>query len=281
MEKGIKRRLTPGEISTASRVFNGAVNFRKIRIHDNPAENNDPNNPHTVGNDIHFPKNDFRDDFFGAPLHKFSTLIHEMAHVWQNQSGQRATLSHRKFRNSYKRELKESLKNHVTPKSLAELKEQLSKLRRFKKNRLVMDAVSRPLHATREIVPQPMAVEMSAEMIDNHTVTNVLPGAPIESPLDIYFREYVTDDDQDLRQKVGKYWQLISDYHYLTHDWENTAFNALSREGQAEMIKDYFILLCGGDPLEPVFCPNDTYTPTSGHERPPLSFYKRLIPFVH
>lgn len=269
-----KRRLTEGEQTLANGVFNGKINLRKVRVHDYAHGTESPYNPHTVGDDIYFPPNangttSFEDSFHLATLSKQANFIHELAHVWQNQTQPRASLGYDKTL-SYSAHLEMSLLEYL---------DQLAGERKYKDHRPVMDIVSRPLHVHHETRPATMPTTISTGNMDGTTSTKPVNGAD-PGMLEQFIREHAVPDTRKNRERIRKFWLEASDYNYLTFGWENLAFSGLNREAQANMIMDYFILLQGGNPMDPTLTKAHVFIPHSGQVRPPLSVYKKIIPFV-
>ncbi|SIS96652.1 hypothetical protein SAMN05421772_110100 [Paracoccus saliphilus] len=268
-----KRRLTEGEQTLANMVFNGKITLRKVRVHGCAHETE---SPHTVGNDIHFPPNAngtaFVDSFHQASLTQQAKFIHELAHVWQNQTQPRASLGYHKALN-YSEHLEMSLLEYL---------DRLAGECRYKDHRPVMDIVSRPLHVHHETRPVTMPTTISADNMDGTTSTKPANGADVANSgiLEQFIREHAVPDTRKNRERIRRFWHDSSDYNYLTFGWEKLAFSGLNREAQADMIMDYFILLCGGNPLDPTLCKGNMFVPHSGQVRPPLSVYKKIIPFV-
>lgn len=153
-----KRRLTEGEQTLANSVFNGKINRRKICVHGYAHGSESPHNPHTVGDDIHFPPNangttSFEDSFHLTSLSKQANFIHEFAHVWQNQTRPPASLGYDKAL-SYKAHLEMALLEYL---------DWLAGERKYKDQRPVMDIVSRPRMSIRRLGPLPCGAGYTQE----------------------------------------------------------------------------------------------------------------------
>lgn len=86
------RRLTAGELAAARTVFGAAVDWDRVRIH---ARGFTPFQPSGVAvsplGAVHFRRADHLPDF-SVSWDKMAWLIHELAHVWQYQTGVRVIL---------------------------------------------------------------------------------------------------------------------------------------------------------------------------------------------
>ncbi|RNF35773.1 hypothetical protein [Paracoccus methylarcula] len=276
--KGEKRRLTEGEISMANRVFNGAVNLRKVRVYSSPSRTRGSLvHKHTVDSGIYCPTaQHYSEDFSQTALVDQAAFIHEMAHVWQNQTRQRHTLSHKKY-HDYINQVKGSMKAYLKHRGL---------WRNYRKRPVVFDEVGGPLSSTRKTSPVQMPTRISATQIDGSVAVRELPGAAAEDVVESYMRDYNMPNQKlsggsDSKTELHRMWTNEYHYNYLLAGSEKIVFAGLTREGQAEMIMDYFILLNGGNPMNPVLrnvLPD--HVPKGWQERPPLGFYKKLIPFV-
>lgn len=73
-----ERRLTPDEVEALRRVYRGSIAFYNVRVVDGAAGVFSVNRrPFTLGNTIYMKHRE--------PERYLSTLVHECAHVWQNQ----------------------------------------------------------------------------------------------------------------------------------------------------------------------------------------------------
>lgn len=84
-----RRRLTHGEIALAQSVYQGSLNYERIRIHKGkliPYVQYDKIAMSPFGT-MHFPPALYVDDFSTASTTKQHLFIHEMAHIWQYQLG--------------------------------------------------------------------------------------------------------------------------------------------------------------------------------------------------
>jgi len=79
-----KRKLTPGEVELAGRVFGAGLDARKVHILALPVWNR----AFVAGSRlIAWPAGSAVCDFSVASLHQRSVFVHELTHVWQAQSG--------------------------------------------------------------------------------------------------------------------------------------------------------------------------------------------------
>ncbi|WP_188054319.1 vgr related protein [Sphingosinithalassobacter sp. CS137] len=84
------RPLTPGEIRLARSVFDGAIDYARVRVHNRKWIFFQPRSTTMAPlGSIHFnPAGGlYRPDFADAPLTLQGLFIHEMVHVWQHQRG--------------------------------------------------------------------------------------------------------------------------------------------------------------------------------------------------
>ncbi len=87
---GRERPLTPGEIALARSIFGDAIDYAPVRIRRRKWF---PFHPRRIvmapRGHLHFHPDgpSYCDDFAQAPLATQGLFIHEMAHVWQHQSG--------------------------------------------------------------------------------------------------------------------------------------------------------------------------------------------------
>lgn len=83
------RRLSEGERKLASSVFGAALKLDTIRLIGSPWPFDRAFVPGTVAGRqwIVWPRRGLADDIAEAPLTAQATLIHELVHVWQAQSG--------------------------------------------------------------------------------------------------------------------------------------------------------------------------------------------------
>jgi hypothetical protein len=85
-----RRSLTQGEISLASSVFGGAIDYPKVRLVKGKWWPFQPRNAAMApdGNIYFHPHaGGWSKDFSKEPLHRQGFFIHEMTHVWQAQRG--------------------------------------------------------------------------------------------------------------------------------------------------------------------------------------------------
>jgi hypothetical protein len=86
------RRLTPGEIEVARKIYKNSINYSTVRITYTNISKGKNITAFTAGNQISFDQYFYSDDFSKNNLGKVSfyydlhTFIHEMCHVWQNQN---------------------------------------------------------------------------------------------------------------------------------------------------------------------------------------------------
>ena len=79
-----KRPLTENEIALSQTIFGDRVNYSKVHIVESFFLRM---NAVTIGNTIHFPKNQSCADFALASRVMQHWFVHEMTHVWQYQNG--------------------------------------------------------------------------------------------------------------------------------------------------------------------------------------------------
>ncbi|QMT31238.1 type IV secretion protein Rhs [Alysiella filiformis] len=89
-----RRKLTSGEIALAQSVYQGSLNYERIRIHKGKLipflqYNRVAMSPFGT---MHFPKSLYQNDFSQASISARHLFIHEMAHIWQHQLGLRLWL---------------------------------------------------------------------------------------------------------------------------------------------------------------------------------------------
>lgn len=87
MAERAARTLTAGELREASWVYGGAVDFARVRIYRGKYAFWQPDDTAMApdGN-VYFPDQIYQADF-SVSARDMSLLIHELAHVWQIQSG--------------------------------------------------------------------------------------------------------------------------------------------------------------------------------------------------
>jgi hypothetical protein len=82
-----KRALTAGELEQAQGIYGGRINYRTVEIHEGKYAFWQPSRTAMAPNgNVYFPPPIYRPDFSIDP-DAMSFLIHELAHVWQIQSG--------------------------------------------------------------------------------------------------------------------------------------------------------------------------------------------------
>lgn len=276
------RKLTKGEHSLANRIFNGAINLEHVCVYDYAGSERYRYDPSTRGNDIFFPprengKPTYFNDFFTAPVPYQGMLIHELTHVWQNQTNARRTyFPETKIISveDYAQQLGLSLEKYLRTRlnmSVEEFREGITR-------HSVKDIVSRPLHATRDH-SRSYQVEISTGMIDGTTRTNIMDSGDLVS---LFLRDFSADRSDENKHRLSKLWaDEYSHYNYLVAGWRSTAFANLNVEAQAEMVRDYFILLNGADPRRPdIAVPHTGGFRLSGDIQKTLDVYRKIIPFV-
>lgn len=75
------RQLTQDEVNTLKGVYGDKIDYSKIRIKEGSSGLNEFLAPHTIGNTIYLPKSS------EGKYNPKELLVHEAAHVWQNQNG--------------------------------------------------------------------------------------------------------------------------------------------------------------------------------------------------
>jgi hypothetical protein len=81
------RALAAGEIRIALPIFGNAVNYRAVRVYARGYTMFQPSRTAVTPNGhIYFNRADFKDDF-SLNLNDSAWIIHELAHVWQDQTG--------------------------------------------------------------------------------------------------------------------------------------------------------------------------------------------------
>lgn len=85
----IARPLTSGEIALARLVFGGAIDYRRVRVHNTRfipfLQRKDV--CITPNGELYFHATRYRDDFSLATEREQHWFMHEMTHVWQHQLG--------------------------------------------------------------------------------------------------------------------------------------------------------------------------------------------------
>lgn len=85
----IARPLTSGETALARLVFGGAVDYKRVRVHNTRfipfLQRKDV--CITPNGELYFHASRYRDDFSLATEREQHWFMHEMAHVWQHQLG--------------------------------------------------------------------------------------------------------------------------------------------------------------------------------------------------
>lgn len=85
----MSRRLTPGELILAQRVFADAISWDAVRLH----AGGFGGFAFTLSSNIFLPPHWMSADFAAADLHAQALLVHELVHVWQFQTRPARTLS--------------------------------------------------------------------------------------------------------------------------------------------------------------------------------------------
>lgn len=95
------RDLTPGEIRVLQTVFGSALDYSKVKIH-NETYLPFQDVPVTPNGEIFYTPEEYQPDFSASPLHlsvgkseirKKNTFVHEVAHAWQHQHGRPVRLA--------------------------------------------------------------------------------------------------------------------------------------------------------------------------------------------
>lgn len=82
------RALTPGEIKLAKLVYKTSLDYTKVKIHDKPYIPFQPKDSGMTPNgEIYMSGTAYKADYSAEDLRTRSFFIHEMAHVWQYQTG--------------------------------------------------------------------------------------------------------------------------------------------------------------------------------------------------
>lgn len=84
----MNRSLTDGEINLAEKVFKDSLDYRRVRVHEGKYIFFQPETVlMTPKGEIYAPAKAYQTDFSQAGLNWNELFIHEMAHVWQYQTG--------------------------------------------------------------------------------------------------------------------------------------------------------------------------------------------------
>lgn len=277
------RGLTSGEITMIHAVFGNALNLSAIGVHNHPhpRKTGDLNRSHGADNGLFMvddPNASFPDyfaDYTTAPIYQQATVIHELAHIWQQETGRKGVYPHN--------EAMEVLK--AVEKESGEVKK-LSDVTRAYQNvtgrRQTHDVIGRNL-ATNPIQYPDMHYTTTMKWTDvegRDRQRQTVHAQPEVRLSDQYAHAHNSNG-----AKAAGNWKTNADYDYLysSIDWRDgwKAFDGLNYEAQAEMIKDYFLLSKGIDPSSPLACgPGMHNVPTMGKPRLPLIVYKLVIPFL-
>lgn len=84
----MNRSLTLNELALADTVFQNALDYERVRVHDEKYVFFQPTNVlMTPNGNIYAPGKMYRTDYAAETLNYRELFIHEMAHVWQFQTG--------------------------------------------------------------------------------------------------------------------------------------------------------------------------------------------------
>lgn len=85
--KSVSRSLTTGELRYAMQVFGTAIDYSRVKVHNERAYFFQPSDTAITPNgEIYFPPVSYKPDFSGSIL-SAAWLIHELTHCWQHQKG--------------------------------------------------------------------------------------------------------------------------------------------------------------------------------------------------
>lgn len=298
------RSLTSGERSLIHGVFKTALTLDAIRIHDHAHPDKGwqrdkdgkmvpPDKPienaHTDGNDILMPDVAGADcgslywpDYSTAPIYFQAKLIHELAHVWQNQSGTVGAYPHNRamevIRAAHKLGEEASLSDVADAHHRAENWHQ-----RNPGKRQTHDAIGSRWGTNPVVQPETKDQFLPFRQMDGSWSAKILKDREKEVRLSQQYAAQHNMSEAAVRER----WQKYADYDYLTppidqRDSEKV-FDGLNLEEQAQMIEDYFLLTKGVDPASPQACipGSDRKTiPYIGKPRPDIGVYKSIIPFL-
>ncbi len=88
--EGTSRPLRDTEIRMAAQIFQGSINYRRVRVHNEeflPFGLQPNNTAMTPNGEIYFNPTRFKEDFTQSTPSDQHWLMHEMVHVWQYQLG--------------------------------------------------------------------------------------------------------------------------------------------------------------------------------------------------
>ncbi|WP_162617515.1 hypothetical protein [Yoonia maritima] len=265
-----ERKLTSGEKNLLNRFFNCTMSLEMVRVYTtaHPSVSQSSTRAHSAGNNIYFPqRHRYYDDFSKLPVWKLAVFIHEMAHIWQYQTGRRATLPV----NRTIREYESYLDQIKVSRTGVSLDTYLKNRNANGRHRQTLGGVSAALNTNPMKFDAEPAIRVNTTLAggQQRTVT-VASGAP-----SMTLAEYMASGHDFTENEIRASWSRNSDYDYMPIDWKTADFDALNDEAQAQMITDYFLIKNEASPRTV-----NTHIYASGKDPLPLVVYELIVPFA-
>ncbi len=272
----------------AAKVFGPVgIGWNLVKIYDGGRPGSNETRTYEWGGDIYFPGGAPDDFSLIQDAGQRYTLIHELTHVWQHQSGVRQLRTTRLQRFAVKDKwlellnLWENIKDDPTvPKWIKErIYQREEELDEYHSDAMDMFMTELSTYQVDPYVTPVVApTVVSGQTIDGDIFAHTLSaGTGTKRRSEIAWnRSKAASKRFSSREDMVSKWQRRerSDYDYLKKKLSEIDFYKLNVEQQAQLVGEYFLLLEGND-IQDVFGSG-----MSGKARPPLAFFKAVVPFA-